>query len=126
MALIVDSSLVVADFLGIVRLVAARLTFPSSPRAFEVCAVLAVLVIGAAYETLFFALAKATPGMRYAGISSLHLRRPCHRAARNAPRRLLAMPLSVLPLGLGLAWALFDEDLLTWHDRLSETYLRKR
>jgi len=34
--------------------------------------------------------------------------------------------LSILPLGLGLAWALFDEDRLTWHDRLSGTYPRLR
>jgi hypothetical protein len=36
------------------------------------------------------------------------------------------LPLSVLPLGLGLAWSVFDEDRLTWHDRLSGTYLRER
>jgi uncharacterized RDD family membrane protein YckC len=41
-------------------------------------------------------------------------------------RRLAALPLSVMPLGLGLAWSLFDEDRLTWHDRLSGTYLRLR
>jgi uncharacterized RDD family membrane protein YckC len=40
--------------------------------------------------------------------------------------RLLALLLSVLPLGLGLAWSMFDEDRLTWHDRLSGTYLRMR
>ena len=38
----------------------------------------------------------------------------------------MALPLSVLPVGLGLAWALFDDNRLTWHDRLSQTYLRKR
>jgi hypothetical protein len=38
----------------------------------------------------------------------------------------MALPLSVLPLGMGLAWALFDEWSLTWHDRLSGTYLRRR
>jgi hypothetical protein len=36
-----------------------------------------------------------------------------------------ALLLSVLPLGLGVAWALFDDDHLCWHDRLSKTYLRK-
>jgi uncharacterized RDD family membrane protein YckC len=39
--------------------------------------------------------------------------------------RLLALLLSVLPVGLGLVWAIFDENHLTWHDRLSRTYLRK-
>jgi hypothetical protein len=32
---------------------------------------------------------------------------------------------SLLPVGLGMVWSVFDEDHLSWHDRLSETYLRK-
>jgi hypothetical protein len=36
-----------------------------------------------------------------------------------------ALLLSVLPVGLGAAWLLFDDDHLCWHDRLSKTYLRK-
>jgi uncharacterized RDD family membrane protein YckC len=40
-------------------------------------------------------------------------------------RRLGALLLSVLPVGLGVAWILFDDDHLCWHDRLSKTYLRK-
>jgi hypothetical protein len=39
--------------------------------------------------------------------------------------RLGALLLSVVPAGLGVAWALFDDDHLCWHDRLSRTYLRK-
>jgi hypothetical protein len=38
---------------------------------------------------------------------------------------LSALILSVLPAGLGLAWSIFDEEHLSWHDRLSRTYLRK-
>jgi uncharacterized RDD family membrane protein YckC len=37
----------------------------------------------------------------------------------------VALILSLLPVGLGVAWAIFDEDHLTWHDRLSGTYLRR-
>jgi hypothetical protein len=37
----------------------------------------------------------------------------------------MAMMLSVAPIGLGVMWAIFDEDHLSWHDRLSQTYLRK-
>jgi hypothetical protein len=39
--------------------------------------------------------------------------------------RLGALLLSLAPVGLGIAWAIFDEDHLSWHDRLSHTYLRK-
>jgi hypothetical protein len=45
------------------------------------------------------------------------------RRQRNA--RLIALLLSALPMGLGLAWAIFDDDHLSWHDRLSHTYLRR-
>jgi len=39
-------------------------------------------------------------------------------------QRLAALGLSVLPVGIGVLWSLFDEDHLSWHDRLSGTYLR--
>jgi hypothetical protein len=39
--------------------------------------------------------------------------------------RLLALVLSLLPVGLGVAWSIFDENHLSWHDRLSRTYLKK-
>ena len=63
--------------------------------------------------------------MRYAGIGL------CTLDGFNPSRaqrcwRLMALVLSVLPLGLGLVWALFDDNRLTWHDRMSRTYLRKR
>ena len=96
-----------------------------SPRAAVVIGVIGLLVIGAGYLTTFFTLARSTPGMKYAGIElkTLDGAEPT-RAQRCA--RLMALPLSVLPLGLGLAWALFDEWHLTWHDRLSGTYPKKR
>ena len=30
--------------------------------------------------------------------------------------------LSVISVGLGLLWAVFDEDRLTWHDHVSRTF----
>ena len=32
------------------------------------------------------------------------------------------MILSAVSLGLGFAWAFFDEDTLCWHDRMTRTY----
>jgi uncharacterized RDD family membrane protein YckC len=37
-------------------------------------------------------------------------------------RRLLATVISVTAAGVGLLWALFDEDHLTWHDHMSGTF----
>jgi hypothetical protein len=39
--------------------------------------------------------------------------------------RIAGLVLSALPFGLGLAWMLFDEEHLCWHDRLSKTYMRR-
>jgi uncharacterized RDD family membrane protein YckC len=39
--------------------------------------------------------------------------------------RALASTLSAVSLGLGFAWALFDEDRLGWHDRMTQTHLRE-
>jgi hypothetical protein len=32
----------------------------------------------------------------------------------------------MLPAGLGMAWSIFDEDGMAWHDRLSSTYPKNR
>jgi hypothetical protein len=33
------------------------------------------------------------------------------------------MAMSSLSLGLGVVWALLDEDTLCWHDRITRTYI---
>jgi uncharacterized RDD family membrane protein YckC len=125
LAIAVDGSLTVAVLVGIVALAAWSGALLHSPRAMELCAALGLLLVSAGYQTLFSSLTKATPGMWYAGIGLCTIDGFVPERAQRY-RRLLALPLSVLPLGLGLAWSLFDEDRLTWHDRLSGTYLRLR
>jgi uncharacterized RDD family membrane protein YckC len=61
--------------------------------------------------------------MRYAGLS-LCTFDDCIPTPEQMRRRLGAMTVSMLPLGLGMLWSLFDEDRLSWHDRYSQTYLR--
>jgi uncharacterized RDD family membrane protein YckC len=125
MALVVDASLVLAVFVFVAMQFASHAKQMPGLRTIELGAVLAVFAIGAAYQTLFLTLATATPGMRYAGIalSTFDGRIPS-RARRFG--RVMALLLSILPLGLGLVWALFDDDHLMGHDRLSKTYLRRR
>jgi uncharacterized RDD family membrane protein YckC len=94
-------------------------------RAMEFGAVFALLFTSAAYYVGFLTLTRVTPGMLYAGIE-LNTFSGLTATRTQRCRRLTAMLLSVLPLGLGVVWALFDEGHLTWHDRLSKTYLRKR
>lgn len=91
-------------------------------RAGFLFAMAASCVFWAIYEYLFLVYAGITPGMQMA-----HLRLitfdggPARRHARRG--RCVAMVLSTLSLGLGLVWALLDEDTLCWHDRITRTYV---
>jgi len=75
------------------------------------------------YHLLFFTLAEATPGMRYARIAlcTFSDENPTRAAMR---RRLFAMFLSACPVGIGFLWACLDDDRLGWHDRISRMYQR--
>ncbi len=124
LAAVTDGALITAAFLAAAFAAACNArTFPG-PRQAELAAAAALLVIAALYQTLFFTLGRVTPGMKYAriGLSTFTGQRPTRRQ-RTA--RLIALLLSVLPVGLGLVWSAFDEDNLSWHDRLSQTYLRR-
>jgi len=125
MALMVDASLILATFLSVALLFASHARQLPGPRVVELCATIALLAIAAAYQALFLTLVRVTPGMWYAGIALCTLD-GCHTSRAQRSGRLTALLLSVLPLGVGLAWALFDDAHLTWHDRLSKTYLRMR
>ncbi len=124
MAALVNGSLIAGAFLAAAMVAVANAKDLPSLREIEVSSAVALLVVGALYQLLFYGVTKATPGMMYAGISMCTLdgRTPT-RAQRCG--RLAGLLLSLLPIGLGVVWAIFDEDHLSWHDRLSGTYLRK-
>jgi uncharacterized RDD family membrane protein YckC len=124
MAMMVDGSLILAGFFAVAIMLSARLQ-PLSLRGAEVFAVLGAALAGLLYNALFLGMGLSTPGMRYAGIalSTFDDEVPTRMQMR---RRLGAMVLSLAPVALGLVWSVFDEDHLSWHDRISQTYLRKR
>ena len=124
MATVVDCSLILASFVTAVFLAAHSFQNPPVGKPAELMGLAALAVIGLLYYALFFALPACTPGMKYAGIGlcTFDNQSPTRAQLR---RRLVAMLLSLLPVGLGLVWSLFDEDHLSWHDRFSQTYLRK-
>jgi uncharacterized RDD family membrane protein YckC len=93
-------------------------------REIELGSVVALVVAGLLHQMLFSTLASGTPGMKYARISLCTFDGLIPTRAQRC-RRLGALLLSLLPVGLGVVWAIFDEDRLSWHDRLSGTYLRK-
>jgi uncharacterized RDD family membrane protein YckC len=81
-------------------------------------------LIWSLYQYVFLRFGLVTPGMR---LTRLHVRTFDGERASEGRRhwRALAMMLSFMPLGIGLAWALADEDMLCWHDRITRTYLAR-
>lgn len=123
MAGVVDVALTLAAFLVFVLVFAVCTTHFPAGRVAAVGAAITLLAMWILYQFVFFGLSDATPGMRYAKIAlcTFDDENPTRRAMRG---RIGAQMLSALPLGLGFLWALFDEDSLGWHDRITQTYQR--
>lgn len=124
MAAVVDGALITGAFLAAAMVAATHVSQLPPLRVIEVGSAAALFGIAALYQALFLILAEGTLGMKYAHIAlcTFDDDSPCGAQRR---KRLVALILSLLPVGLGVAWAIFDEDHLTWHDRLSGTYLRR-
>ncbi len=123
MATLVDG-LVLAGALMVFVAVAAHFAqrFPSGITA-ATSAAGAFAIFFPLYQLLFFTLSDQTPGMRYAriGLCTFTDENPSRAAIR---RRILAQLVALCPFGLGILWALLDEDGLGWHDRISRMYQR--
>ncbi len=73
------------------------------------------------YKFALCLLSDRSPGMRMAGLRLLHVSgRPAGRRERLL--RECASLLSLVPGGIGYLWALVDEEHLTFHDHISETF----
>ena len=125
LATVVDSALIVAAFFAAAMTITSHLQHLPAVKVAEAAAIAGLILAGLVYHALFFGFGTTTPGMKYAGIalSTFDDELPNRQQLR---RRFGAMLLSLLPVGLGFAWSVFDEDHLTWHDRISGTYPRKR
>jgi uncharacterized RDD family membrane protein YckC len=124
LAAVVDFGLVSILFLAAALVVAMNAAVLPSLRDAEIDGGLMFAAIAIAYLAFSFTVARATPGMKYALIS-LRTFDGLTPTREQRCRRLGAMALSMLPVGLGAVWALFDEEHLSWHDRWSGTYLRR-
>ncbi len=104
--------------------IAGHMAHSPAVKAAEIGAFGALILIGMLYQAFFLMTTMSTPGMMYAGISlcTFDDENPTRKQLRD---RLVALLISLFPVGLGFAWAIFDEDHLSWHDRISRTYQRK-
>ncbi len=120
-AAVVDLSLVLVAlgvFLGIFFLSGGEMVLnrQTVPFLIGVAAVIALF-----YRFLWCIANGDTPGMRFAGLRLVDFDgRAPDRDQRGM--RQVASVLSLVSAGLGLVWALVDEENLTWHDHISKTF----
>jgi uncharacterized RDD family membrane protein YckC len=74
------------------------------------------------YFALFTVFGGTTPGMMLRGLHVVNFSGDTP-TPRQMLWRSLGYMLSAGTLFMGFLWAMWDEDSLTWHDRLSQTYL---
>jgi uncharacterized RDD family membrane protein YckC len=73
------------------------------------------------YRFLFCIGNGDTPGMRFAGLRLVDFDGRVPDRERRGMRQIAGV-LSLISAGLGLVWALVDEESLTWHDHISKTF----
>jgi uncharacterized RDD family membrane protein YckC len=116
-----DASMVliaVGLFLGIFFLSGGMLMLSkqNAPFLISVAALLALF-----YRFLWVLGNGETPGMRFAGLRLVNFDGRLPDRDQRAFRQVSSL-LSFLSAGLGLVWALVDEENLTWHDHISKTF----
>ena len=106
-------------FLATLKLMAGPLVSGQFLLISGICAYLFLTIL---YGALFFGLTGATPGMHRLGLRLVNF------DGIPAPRRqlfwrLLGAVASAGSFFLGYLWAAVDEEHLSWHDRISKTFL---
>jgi uncharacterized RDD family membrane protein YckC len=95
--------------------------FTFSKLSMAVC-VTTFVIVYLQYFALFTVFGGTTPGMMLRGLHVV-----AFSGETPTPRQMLwrsvGYMLSVGTFFMGFLWAIWDEDALTWHDRLSHTYL---
>ncbi|MCL6480153.1 MAG: RDD family protein [Firmicutes bacterium] len=108
-----------AGFLLIFRLAGGETPLGKLPVAIYAGALFLFYLL---YFSLFTFFAGATPGMHLRGLRVVDFSGMAPQD-RQLLWRCFGYAVSGLSLCLGFLWALWDEDRLTWQDRISQTYL---
>jgi uncharacterized RDD family membrane protein YckC len=83
-----------------------------------------VLSLIAFYFFAYVFYGSETPGLQWMGLCVRDYEgRPPQAGQRLV--RAVGVLLSAAALGLGYLWALADEEGLTWHDRMSKTFITR-
>ncbi len=105
-------------FLAIFFLSGGNLVLSKQNAPFLICMAAALALF---YRALWCLADGDTPGMRFAGLKLVDFDgRPPDRWQRGL-RQAVSL-LSLLSAGVGVVWAVVDEEKLTWHDHISQTF----
>jgi uncharacterized RDD family membrane protein YckC len=116
-----DASMVliaVGLFLGVFFLSGGMLMLSKENAPFLISV---AVLLGLFYRFLWVLGDGETPGMRFAGLRLVNFDGRSPDRDQRAFRQVSSV-LSFLSAGLGLVWALVDEENLTWHDHISKTF----
>lgn len=78
-------------------------------------------IVAVLYRGIWCLVNRDTPGMRFAGLRLVDFDGRQPQRNRRIIRQFAGI-LSLLSAGVGLIWALVDEENLTWHDHISQTF----
>jgi uncharacterized RDD family membrane protein YckC len=117
----IDVAIVVAAlgvFLATFRTIGADLVLSKETIPYYAAAAGLIAIF---YRALFCIADFDTPGLSWTGLTLITLdgRKPTRR---NRWLRLLGGFVSTIAAGIGLLWALVDDEKYTWHDRISTTF----
>ena len=104
--------------LGIYRYAGGLLALDKYSLPFLLAPLLAIPVF---YKLLWVLVGADTIGMRAAGLRLVDFDGNPPSIERRY-QRFFGGFISLLAAGLGVAWAIVDEDRLTWHDHMSTTF----
>jgi uncharacterized RDD family membrane protein YckC len=121
MAAAVDTVLAIgalAVFVATLRLAGADIVFTNQTLPIYATAAAVIMLF---YRVLFCIANRDTPGIEWTGLQVLDFdgRSP---SRRQRWLRLLGGFVGSIAAGIGLIWAIFDEERLTWHDYMSKTF----
>ena len=78
-------------------------------------------VIALFYRAWWYLANRDSPGMIFAGLRLVDFDGRTPDREQRGMRQIAGL-LSLMAAGLGLVWALVDEESLTWHDHISKTF----
>jgi uncharacterized RDD family membrane protein YckC len=123
-AAMLDAAFLLASYLGFLLLFGSLGGQFSFGKADTIVYLLTFALFYAQYFALFTVFGGATPGMRLRGLDvvSFDGSAPSHS---QLLWRSFGYLISAGTLSLGFLWSLWDEDHLTWQDRISQTYITR-